>query len=89
MKYLGVILKHVFAITTKNSGPPEDFKFDGMVEIFVTCKEATDKLYLHINKLEIDNSTIVFRAVDENHTPPGISHMLKRNTTIRIHPKHK
>ena len=60
------------------SGPPEDFNFDGYVEIYVTCNKATDKLYLHMNQLEMDNSTIMFRAVDDNDTPPGeypIKHM--------------
>ena len=53
------------------SGPPEDFNFDGYVEIYLTCTKATDKLYLHMNQLEMDNSTIMFRAVDDNDTPPG------------------
>ena len=53
------------------SGPPEDFKFDGYVEIYLICNKATDKMYLHLNQLEIDNSTIMFRAVDDNVTPPG------------------
>ena len=26
-----------------------------------------------MNQLEVDNSTIMFRAVDDNHTPPGIT----------------
>ena len=50
----------------------EDFHFHGAVEVYVTCREPTDKLYLHVKKLDIDNSTIMFRAVDDNHTPPGI-----------------
>ena len=62
----------------QHSGPPEEFKFDGSVEIILTCKEATDKLYLHINYLDIDNSTIVFRAADENHTPIGKIYSTKR-----------
>ena len=57
----------------QNSGAPENFTFDGYVEIFMECKESTDKLYLHVNKLDTDNSTIMFRAVDDNHTPPGMS----------------
>ena len=54
-----------------DSGPPEDFNFDGYVEIYLICNKATDKMYLHLNELEIDNSTIMFRAVDDNDTPPG------------------
>ena len=54
-----------------HSGPPEDFNFDGYVEIYLTCNKVTDKLYLHMNQLEMDNSTIMFRAVDDNDTPPG------------------
>ena len=55
----------------EHSGPPEEFKFDGSVEIILECTEATDKLYLHINYLDIDNSTIVFRASDEKQSPLG------------------
>ena len=54
-----------------HSGLPEDFNFDGYVEIYLTCNKVTDKLYLHMNQLEMDNSTIMFRAVDDNDTPPG------------------
>ena len=53
------------------SDRPEDFSFDGYVEIYLTCNKVTDKLYLHMNQLEMDNSTIMFRAVDDNDTPPG------------------
>ena len=54
-----------------HSGSPEDFSFDGYVEIYVICNKATDKLYLHMNQLQMDNSTIMFRDVDNNATPPG------------------
>ena len=54
-----------------HSDHPEDFSFDGYVEIYLTCNKATDKLYLHMNQLEMNNSTIMFRAVDDNGTPQG------------------
>ena len=35
------------------------------------CNKVTDKMYLHLNELEIDNTTIMFRAVDDNDISPG------------------
>ena len=43
-------------------GPdPENFTFDGTVEIFLKCRNATNIVVLHINQLTVQNSTIDFR----------------------------
>ena len=59
------------------------------MEIFLLCKEPTDKLYLHKNQSDVDDSTIMFRAVDQtdktkskqNHTRESVRQKSRKRPT--------
>ena len=43
-------------------GDPSDFNFEGFTNIKILCKNATNKVTVHINKLEITPGTLNFTA---------------------------
>ena len=52
---------------------PEEFTFEGKVAIWMECKESTNMVVIHINKLTIDNDTLIFRHSDYR-AAPGWTH---------------
>lgn len=52
------------------SGDPENFTFDGKVTIHIDCKESTNSITLHSNKLDIPEKYV---SVRQWNTPSGIN----------------
>lgn len=50
---------------------PEKFTFDGKVEIFLNCTKASSAIVLHINELDINQSSISFRLSRSNSGNTG------------------